>query len=471
MGSSIILIICLTLHGWVTISPPRFILLLCLLMLCLSALIVLSLLSLRNLVLLTLFLFITYGSQYRQGTLSLYPRTICEGTCRVLEDSNLSSFGSAVTEVLLTSVTDARGVRASCSVRALLFSEELLFQGESLFCGDLRVREEEGRLFISCTNPQVSGSPLIVRLRRMIKQKTEDMMRKRLPDSAPILSLMLFSYPSTEGNELTSSAREKGVSHIFVLSGFHLQLIAGSIEVMTGKHRRLRFISLGGAHLYALIAGYTPSLSRALISITLMKTASIRIPSSSLLITFIIHGLLVPHHLFSYAALLSYTAVAAIILVYPALRALLFSCLPSFLLTPLTLSFAVSWVLSPLSLILFGELHPEGILYTIILSPLLLPLFLMTFLLIICPFLPLYRLHSLLLKAIQTILSVRNLTPVTSWVPLCITGALFLTWFLFQWYCSRILQKRSTKRYELDVSLRLAFRDTPPPGRELTGDE
>ena len=129
---------------------------------------------------------------------------------------------------------------------------------------------------------------------------------------------------SEEGNRIMEQARDKGVSHLFVLSGFHLQLITGGISLIF-RGRKSRYVMLVAAHLYVAVVGYTPSLTRALIALTISKAAILSQNPPSLLITYTFHAVLVPHHLFTYSAALSYTAVAAIIFLYPAVRALLFS--------------------------------------------------------------------------------------------------------------------------------------------------
>ncbi len=474
MGYITVLISILITHAWITVHPPAMLLVITLFFLHLSVLMVFHEVSWPLISLVSLFLSLSVtaidSASADRGLLPLVPQSVISCTFVVLEDSNLSDYGAYMSEVTITSISDVRGVRATCCYQGLLFSDRFLFQGEKGESLSARVKQEDGCIFVSAREVVMEDPPVLISFRSLMKEKIHSLLSPLKEERRGCIELLLFSYPSEWGNAMVEKGRAKGVSHLFVLSGFHLQLIVRLIELLTGKGKS-NVIILVLAHLFVAVAGYTPSLTRALISMTLCRSASFTLSPISLITTLIIHGLLFPHHLFSFSAALSYTAVGAIILIYPKVQALLFPLLPLFILSPISLSLSAFSAASLVSFPLFGELHPEGILYTLFLSPLILPLFALTGMLMLLPFRPILFLQAELFEAVSYILSLPDIPPLTTLTPLITASCLFLTCFLLQWYCSSIAHKRSIKSYELDISLRLAFRNPSPSGREFSRNE
>ena len=407
-----------------------------------------------------------HQTRLASGALPLPVESISSWTFVVLEDSDLSGYLSPMTQVRLIGIEDIRGVSSRVSRMAILFGDELLLQGRRGVASGRAAREGDG-LYLFANTVRCAEETGFLRVRRAVRAYIGSIMEMRTGELSGFLKLLLLALPSREGNRIMEQARNKGVSHLFVLSGFHLQLVTGALAVL-GNHGRKRFLVMGAAHLYVAVAGYSPSLTRALIALTVSRASPVEQRPLSLLITLTLHALMVPHHLFTYSAALSYSAVAGILFVYPAMRSLLFPYLPRFLYIPLSLSFSAFCATSFIAFSLFSSVHPEGILYTIILSPLMLPLAVLTVMIMAVPLPPVYQLLSLSVRAVQRVLDLPDLGTARTFPPFLIVYALLLTWFLLQWYCSRILQKRSLRRYELDVSLRFAFRDTASAGESCS---
>lgn len=473
MSNSLILIISIVSHAWFTISSPPPLVPLLIFFALSSFLITLNRISPFMIYIIAIILCCSvnhlHHSLLAYSDLAIPPESI--STCRfiVLEDSDLSKHLSPMTRVCITEIGDRRGLMAVCSRQALMFGDRMLLQGQK---GEATVRvSKEGRqVYVSADSISMGDDTGFIRVRRQVMEHLDSLFKKKGAEGRGLLQLLLLSMVSEEGNRIMKQARNKGVSHLFVLSGFHLQLITGGLSLLF-HGRKSRFLILAAAHLYVAIAGYAPSLTRALIAITISKAVILNRSSVSLLITFTLHAFLVPHHLFTYSAALSYTAVTALMFLYPPVNALMFPLFPPFITVPLALSLSAFIGTSPIAFLLFSALHPEGILYTMVLSPLMLPLSILTLIIFTVPIPLLSMMHRHLVSGVLYLLELDNIAPLETYLPVVTALIMMLTWFLLQWYCSRILQKRSIKRYELDVSIRLAFRNSPSAGEPFSCHE
>ncbi len=464
MGYAVLLVATLTFHALLTVTNiPAMVTIPCILTLC-SFLIVQGEFSAMKVLIASIFLSasvcVAQNSEFAGSSLPLPEQTVSRCTATVLEDSNLGAFDTPVTSVMITSVEDLRNRTAFVNRKGLLFSGEFLYQGERIVCSDTEVSHEETMLFVKTRAVRREQKGKLLSLRIYLLERIRERLRERGAEDAGLPLLLMFAIPTAEGSQYLEKGRERGVSHLFVLSGFHLQLIVSLFEIFDRKGR-FHLLSLLTSHLFVALCGYSPSLMRALISLTLNRTSRLSLSAKSLMVTFSFHLLIMPRQMFTYASTLSYTAVAAIILVVPLLRTLLFPFLPGFAGAALALCAGAFLGTAPLAYVLFGEIHPEGILYTLILSPLIFLLFIVTFVTAATPFPFVTSLFRFTVFCIGSVLEFRAIAPVTSMFPLIPASVLLLTWFLVQWYCSRILQRRSANRYEMDVSLRFAFRDNP----------
>lgn len=131
--------------------------------------------------------------------------------------------------------------------------------------------------------------------------------------------------------ELQADFRRAGALHLLAVSGLHVGILAAFLSVLLSPLKRLRFGK--GLHLclsmlllwgYALLAGFAASTVRAVILFSLMGFAHYRQrPGETLHLLCLawigMLGLVNPYWLFQVGFQLSFAAVAAIVVLYPAL--------------------------------------------------------------------------------------------------------------------------------------------------------
>lgn len=177
---------------------------------------------------------------------------------------------------------------------------------------------------------------------------------------------------------LQDAFRNAGLSHILALSGMHLSLFSG----ISSRISRRRFSEKAGFFLdFAVIsvfvwfAGFSPSLLRAfLCRILLMSCSLANLKNVSLMnilsLSFLIQASFFTQDLFSAAFMLSYGALAGILL-FSDFFVLVFSRMfPSGFSGSLASSAGAQIITAPLSLKIFGFFSPAGIIATVFVSPL-----------------------------------------------------------------------------------------------------
>ncbi len=177
---------------------------------------------------------------------------------------------------------------------------------------------------------------------------------------------------------LLESFRRAGLSHVLALSGMHLSffssLLGFSSVHLLGRRRSFLPVLLGLA-CFVFFAGLSPSLLRAFLFVLLLSCCS-RLHVSgvdgrdALGAVFLVHALLRPQDLGSAAFMLSYAAMAGLLLLTGPLARLLAPLLPPVLAAPFAASLSAFLATAPVSLLLFGSVAPAGILASVVVSPL-----------------------------------------------------------------------------------------------------
>lgn len=197
--------------------------------------------------------------------------------------------------------------------------------------------------------------------------------------SAGGLLLALLSgmreYTETETRE---AFRGAGLSHILALSGMHLSLVSGIALATSAKAagRRAAYIVQSAAVLaFVWFAGFSPSLLRAFIMSVLLLLMSVfgvkgRDLLSVLCAVFLFHSFIVPSDMTTAAFMLSYGALAGILTAGEAAKGLLSRAAPPVLSSPLCASIGAQAATAPISLYLFGEFMPIGVIAAVAVSPL-----------------------------------------------------------------------------------------------------
>jgi len=191
-----------------------------------------------------------------------------------------------------------------------------------------------------------------------------------------LLALLAGSREYTE-EVLGENFRKAGLSHILALSGMHLSLFSG-IAIFAGtklKRKKLtviiRILTVIG---FVWFAGFSPSLLRAFICNLLLILAILAGTVNPdmlqiLAFSFIIQTIIAPGDLFNSGFILSYTALAGI-LIFNRLFVRLFNYfLPSYVSLGFASSTGAQIFTAPVSLKLFGSFSPFGIVATFVVSP------------------------------------------------------------------------------------------------------
>lgn len=160
-----------------------------------------------------------------------------------------------------------------------------------------------------------------------IRQKGIEIFDSYLGENASKLSNgMLLRYE--EDGELKELLSNAGISHILSVSGLHLGLIFGLAYFafalfFPGLKLRL-YISTIFIWLFGVLVGFTPSLLRAAIMISVSSVKMLYLPKLSnlqaLAIAAIISLFVNPYYLFSVGFILSYLCMLGIIMVYPSIE-------------------------------------------------------------------------------------------------------------------------------------------------------
>lgn len=194
------------------------------------------------------------------------------------------------------------------------------------------------------------------------------------------MQTLLLGIKAPDSGRITQLFREAGCAHLLALSGFHLaylaMLIGFLLQGLFGK-RVVVFIArqillLG----YSCLAGAGPSLVRAFLMRFIRDLGTqwgIRLTPGLIFITaFFVQSFLFPDSLNSLSFQLSYAAIAGILFFLPLLDFLLTRFIPRKIVLPLAVSVAAVQFSLPFMLFHFGCWYWCGLLFSLLLSPLIL---------------------------------------------------------------------------------------------------
>ena len=175
-----------------------------------------------------------------------------------------------------------------------------------------------------------------------------------------------------------SAFRNAGLAHILALSGMHISLVSlAAIQAgaVFGKKSRAVTFSLFAIIFFVWFAGSAPSLNRALgmmIILMLGKALGLRPSMFSVLnAMLVLHLLFKPEEALNLGFMLSYGALAGILLFGSAISEILCGKIPPKLLGGISASLAAQAFTAPVVISKIGILAPIGIIASIILSPLI----------------------------------------------------------------------------------------------------
>jgi len=171
--------------------------------------------------------------------------------------------------------------------------------------------------------------------------------------------------------------RDSGCSHILALSGMHLAVLVALLSFLLKKPLGLRFAAICGAIIilaYCYIVGPLPSLNRAALMYLLGVLAVLGMlkkdPLLLLCMAFILQLAITPRAGLSLSFILSYLALAGILIIGESLNGIFKGKIPAFFLLSLSASAGAFLATAGVTAWFFGILRPVGIIASLILTPL-----------------------------------------------------------------------------------------------------
>jgi len=171
--------------------------------------------------------------------------------------------------------------------------------------------------------------------------------------------------------------RNAGCSYILALSGMHLAILVSLVSFLLKKPLGLRLAAISGAVIiiaYCFIVGPLPSLNRAALMYLLGVVAALgmlkRDMLSLLCLAFLLQIIAAPQSGFSLSFILSYLALAGILVIGRAISGAFIGKIPAILLQPLSASLGAFIATAGVSAWFFSDLRPVGILAGLALAPL-----------------------------------------------------------------------------------------------------
>lgn len=176
-------------------------------------------------------------------------------------------------------------------VRIYLTGEEEIAPGDRI-CGTFHFRCTEPRAWERTSRYQGKGIFLTARQKESVEIRGSDGMSWRYygpvlarkirtileeafpQDVQPFVKALLLGDSDGLSYDADMDLRISGIRHIVAVSGLHVAILCGLVELMTGKRRFLTaLIGIPVMALFAAMAGFTPSVTRACVMAGLMMLA------------------------------------------------------------------------------------------------------------------------------------------------------------------------------------------------------
>jgi competence protein ComEC len=192
-----------------------------------------------------------------------------------------------------------------------------------------------------------------------------------------LLLALLCGAKEYTSSDISLSFKNAGLSHILALSGMHLSMFSG-IAIFFGKkigRKKLTFIiRVIALVLFVWFAGFSPSLLRAFLCNLLLiiaALANVKKPDMLLVLafSFLCQTIIAPQDIFNSGFILSYTALAGILLTNRFFNKIYCRFMPGYFAASLGSSTGAQIFTAPVSLRLFGSFAPVGIIATSVVSP------------------------------------------------------------------------------------------------------
>ncbi len=217
----------------------------------------------------------------------------------------------------------------------------------------------------------------LLKWRHSLLGKMSEGLERTSHDTFTFLSALILGRRIDSGSRVIRQFREAGCMHLLALSGFHVGLIAIAIRRITIVILGMKGSSMASllvVAVYLLLAGFRPSLVRAVIMYTMWTRDRYKgyqaSPFKYLCIAFILQIILFPRSVNSLSFLLSYTALAGILTGGLSLSSILKRYIPVHTAGIIGIGIGAQTATMPIIVKTFGIWRPIAILSAAFLTPL-----------------------------------------------------------------------------------------------------
>ncbi len=243
--------------------------------------------------------------------------------------------------------------------------------------GDLKKGIFFAKSISNCRWEEKSISGRLKKIRALCRLQFKRLMFSWGAAGGLLLALLSGSREYTDPS-LAQNFKLAGLAHILALSGMHLSLFS-ALALILGKKIATRNLADGiqvmAVFFFVAFAGLSPSLLRALLCSMIMFASSflrLKRPKelSVLCAAFLIQMMIAPDQLVEASFLLSYGALAGLLILGPEFRKIWSARLFPKISDSLAASAGAQLFTAPICIGLFGQVMPVGIISSLFVSPL-----------------------------------------------------------------------------------------------------
>ena len=315
------------------------------------------------------------------------PENTIVGISGVLQnDPSIISGGRAMSTIDLKMAAGKNGVKATANGEITVFFPEEnsarlkeFGRGTEVYAEGILQKKEEAffnAFSLHITKPASSLERFRTGIRLGMIQRFSGAENEKSPWGGLALALLLGIRDNLETG-VAAIYRMAGCSHILALSGMHLAVLVGLISLLFKKVMGIKLAAFTGALIiiaYCFIVGPLPSLNRAAIMYILGVIAVLfmlkRDLFSILCMAFLIQIIITPQSGKTLSFILSYMALAGILIIGVKINDLLKGKIPVFLLQSVSASLGAFIATAGVTAWFFAELRPIGIIAGLFLAPL-----------------------------------------------------------------------------------------------------
>ncbi|MDR2510413.1 MAG: ComEC/Rec2 family competence protein [Spirochaetaceae bacterium] len=313
----------------------------------------------------------------------LAPESLTAVSGRLLDDPRVSAAGRGMASLKLSGAEGRSGVRTSASGKLLVFFPEGSMpslrefgRGSSLYIEGNIFTTDDGRTLFKAKSVHITKTPSpLNRLRTTLRLGLIGIFSERRWGGLALA--LLLGIRDNLDSELALQYQKAGCSYILALSGMHLAIVSSIIAFLLRKRLGIKAAAVLGSIVilaYIYLVGPQSSLVRASISYILMAFTIIfsrkAVPLNILALSFLIQILIDGPAGSTLSFMLSYLALAGIILLGGRIAGLLRGFLPDFLYGAVAASLGAFLATMSISAAFFGEIRVAGIAAGLVMVPL-----------------------------------------------------------------------------------------------------